>query len=138
MEVLVSRESLEAAITSAGLALDIQVVDERRPPPIEGNRAVTLIAVAIVGLGLFLPLAGVLIGAFDTRVNDVDDVTRLGLPTLGHVPGFPGDDVGALHDRGVPGRRATSLPRWLRSRRHRATSSTRSSSSSTARAGTGG
>lgn len=138
VEALVSKESLEAAITSAGLALDIQIVDERRPPPVEGNRAVTLIAVAIVGLALFLPLAGVLIGAYDTRVHDVDDVTRLGLPMLGHVPSFPGDGVGALRDRGVRRGRAASLSRWLRSRKRRATSSTRSSSSSTGPAGTGG
>lgn len=138
IEALVSKESLEAAITSAGLALDIRIVDERRPPPVEGSRTVTLIGVAIVGLALFLPLAGVVVGAYDTRVHDVDDVTRLGLPMLGHVPGFPGDGVGALRDRGVQRGRAASLSRWLRSRKRRATSSTRSSSSSTGPAGTGG
>lgn len=108
IEAMTSKEALEAAITSAGLALDIQIVDERRPPPIEPKTATDLIPVAIVGLVLFLPLAGVLIGAFDTRVHDVDDVTRLGLPMLGHVPTFPGDRVGALQDRGVPRRRAAS------------------------------
>lgn len=116
IEALVSKESLEAAVTSAGLSLDIEVVDERRPPPVEDNRLVILVAVAIVGLGLFLPLAGVLIGAFDTRVHDVDDVTRLGLPMLGHVPGFPGDGVGALRNRSVQARRAASLPPWQRPR----------------------
>lgn len=116
IQALVSKESLEAQVTSAGLALEIAVVDERRPPPVEDNRIVTLVAVAIVGLGLFLPLAGVLIGAFDTRVHDVDDVTRLGLPMLGHVPGFPGDGVGALRSRSVAPRRAASLPAWRRPR----------------------
>lgn len=138
VETLVSKESLEAALAVSGLALDISVVDERRPPPPEGDRTVTLIAVAIIGLGLFLPLAGVLIGAYDTRVHDVDDVTRLGLPMLGHVPSFAGDDVGALRDRGVRGRRAASLPRWQRSRQPPAKSSTSSSSSPTGPAATGG
>jgi len=138
IQSLVSKESLEAAITQAGLALDIQVVDERRPPPIEVGRTPILIAVAIIGFGLFFPLAGVLIGAYDIRVHDVDDVTRLGLPMLGHVPSFPGDDVGALRDRGVLTGPGASLRRWQRSRQRRAKSSIRSSSSRTGPVDTGG
>jgi len=39
------------------------------------------------------------LGAFDPRVHDGDDVARLGLPMLGQLPAFRGDDVGALRAR---------------------------------------
>jgi hypothetical protein len=41
------------------------------------------------------------VGAFDTRVHDREDVERIGLPVLGHLPPFPGDHVGSLRARGV-------------------------------------
>ena len=59
---------------------------------------------ALVGSALFL-------GAFDSRVHDTDDVARLGLPVLGHVPGFPGDQVGSLRSRGA---RRNHVPWFLR------------------------
>ena len=56
----------------------------------------------------FLPLVALFVGAFDTRVHDEEDVERLGLPILGHLPAFPGDGVGSLRSRGVRGRRVPS------------------------------
>lgn len=109
MEATTTREALEAAVTAAGLALDIDVVADRKPPKHERS-TVVLVGVAFVALCIFLPLAGIVIGAFDTHVNDADDVARLDLPVLGHIPEFPGDGVGALRDRGVPLRR---MPSWL-------------------------
>jgi hypothetical protein len=41
------------------------------------------------------------VGAFDSRIHDLDDVARLGIPVVGHVPRFPGDSVGSLRERGV-------------------------------------
>ena len=52
------------------------------------------------------------LGAFDSRVHDTDDVERLGLPVLGHVPGFAGDHVGSLEARGVLRARVPSFLRW--------------------------
>ncbi len=109
MEATTTREALEAAVTAAGLALDIDVVADRKPPKHERS-TVVLVGVAFVALCIFLPLAGIVIGAFDTRVNDADDVARLDLPVLGHIPEFPGDGVGALRDRGVRLRR---MPSWV-------------------------
>jgi len=103
--------ALQAAVTAAGLALDMTVVDEREPPPAE-RTTVGLIVVGVVALCLFLPLAGVVIGSFDVRVHDLEDVERLKLATLGHLPGFPGDRVGALRDRGVNLARMTSWLPW--------------------------
>ncbi len=54
-------------------------------------------AVLIVVLTVFL--GGVLLGAFETKVRQVADVQRLGLPVLGAMPSFPGDGVGALAER---------------------------------------
>jgi hypothetical protein len=45
-------------------------------------------------------------------VHDVDDVERLGLPVLGHVPGFPGDRVGSLEARSVQRTRIPLFRRW--------------------------
>ena len=30
--------------------------------------------------------ASLVVGSFDTRIHDIEDVRRLGLPVLGHVP----------------------------------------------------
>lgn len=43
-----------------------------------------------------LPLCAVGVGAFDPHVYDLDDVRRLGLPTVGAVRHFDGDNAGAL------------------------------------------
>ncbi len=101
-------EALQAAVTAAGLALELTIVDDRRPERAERS-LVLLIGVGLVALCMFLPLAGIVIGAFDVRVHDLDDVGRLELATLGHLPGFRGDQVGALRDRGVGDRR---MPSW--------------------------
>ena len=46
-----------------------------------------------------LPLCAIGVGAFDPRVYDLDDVRRLGLPTVGAVRPFEGDNAGALAAR---------------------------------------
>jgi hypothetical protein len=48
---------------------------------------------------LALPFAIMFVGAFDSRVYDLDDVNRLGLRGLGHVPPYRGDHVGSLEAR---------------------------------------
>jgi hypothetical protein len=109
IEQTTSAEALQAAVTTAGLALEIAVVEDRRPPR-DDRSLLVLIGVGLVALILFLPLTSIVIGAFDTRVHDLEDVSRLGVVSLGHVPPFPGDHVGALRDRGVRRRR---MPSWV-------------------------
>jgi hypothetical protein len=46
-----------------------------------------------------LPFAIMSVGAFDSRVYDLDDVNRLGLRGVGHIPPFRGSDVGSLEAR---------------------------------------
>ena len=106
-----SPEAIADRIAAAGLDLVIEVVAEKRPnrPPDRG----LLIAImsVIVGLGTLI-WAAIVLGAFDARVHDAEDVERLGLPVLGHVPGFPGDRVGSLEARGVQRKRIPLFRRW--------------------------
>jgi len=97
--------------TRAGLDTSIAVVEERRPERQEQSAFVLVMIVVVVGTVAFIGSA-VFIGAFDSRVHDTDDVSRLGLPVLGHVPGFPGDHVGSLGARGALRARVPSFLRW--------------------------
>jgi hypothetical protein len=55
--------------------------------------------VALVAFVLSLPLAAILVGAADARIYDLADVKRLGMPTIGAVRSFEGDNAGALAER---------------------------------------
>lgn len=110
-ELNTSQEVIADRIAAAGLDLVIEIAGEKRPnrPPSRG--LLIAIALAIVGIGSLIGSA-LVVGAFDSRVHDVEDVERLGLPVLGHVPGFPGDRVGSLEARGVQRNRVPSFRRW--------------------------
>lgn len=106
-----SRDAIADRITAAGLDMTIEVIDEHRPEVASHSNFVLILVLVVVSL--FVLLGSMLVvGAFDPRVHDTDDVLRLGLPMLGHVPGFPGDQVAALRTRGVPRRRVPSFLRW--------------------------
>jgi hypothetical protein len=101
-------EQMDAAISEAGLGMQLEIADERLPPPEEAGRTLVLV---VVGTALFLmmvPLVSIAIGSFDSRIHDVEDVSRLGFTVVGHVPSFPGDSAGSLRDRGVRRRRVPS------------------------------
>jgi hypothetical protein len=104
-------KSADAGIAANGLDVSLSIVEEHRPERPESHAFVMILIGVVVGLGSLIGSA-LLIGAFDSRVHDTDDVARLGLPILGHVPGFPGDGVGSLAARGALRRRVPSLLRW--------------------------
>jgi hypothetical protein len=110
-QIATSPEALADRIAEAGLDLVIEIVSERRPTRPESKGMLIVMIAVVVGIGSLLGAALVL-GAFDSRVHDTDDIARLGLPVLGHVPGFPGDRLGALEARGVQGGRVPSYSRW--------------------------
>jgi hypothetical protein len=111
VHVATSRESLATQIAAAGLDISLSIVEEHRPErPTRSSFVLVLIAV-VVGTGALVGSALVL-GAFDSRVHDADDVARLGLPVLGHVPGFAGDNVGSMQTRSVVRPRVPSFQRW--------------------------
>ncbi len=95
----------DARAMAAGLGLKLEVVSERRPPREEDHTArlgLVILAIFVV----MLPIAGIAIGAFDPRIHDTGDITRLGFTSLGHLPGYAGDRIGSLRARGVRRRRA--------------------------------
>jgi len=104
-DIAVSRDALADRIAAAGLDTSIAIVEETRPDRPADKFFVLALITVVVGVGSLIGAALVL-GAFDSRVHDSDDVSRLGLPVLGHVPGFSGDRVGTLDAR-VP-----SSERW--------------------------
>jgi hypothetical protein len=110
-QIASSREELASEITAAGLDMSLSIVEEYRPErPTRSNFVLVMIA-AVIGTGALVGAALVL-GAFDSRVHDTDDVTRLGLPVLGHVPGFAGDRVGSMQTRSAARARVPSFLRW--------------------------
>lgn len=113
--IATSRDALADRITQAGLDMSIQVVEEHHPEPNEHRSFVLVLVLVVVGMGALLGAATV-VGAFDPRIHDTDDVARLGLPVLGHVPEFPGDNVGSLQARGALRRRVPSFRRWRSNR----------------------
>ena len=52
-------------------------------------------------LCIFVPLCAIGFGTLDSRIHEREDVTRLGIPVVGHLPRFKGDRVGSLRDRGA-------------------------------------
>jgi hypothetical protein len=106
-----SREQIADRIAASGLDVTMSIVDEERPARPASHTFELILVGVVVGLGALLGSA-LLVGAFDSRVHDTDDVERLGLPILGHVPGFPGDKVGSLAARGALRRRVPSFLRW--------------------------
>jgi capsular polysaccharide biosynthesis protein len=99
-ELTTSQDAIADRIAAAGLDLVVEIVGEKRPNRPPSRELLITILIVIVGIGSLIGSA-VLLGAFDSRVHDVEDVERLGLPVLGHVPGFPGARVGSLEARGV-------------------------------------
>ncbi len=110
-QVVSSQDSIADRITAAGLDMSIEVVEETPPDRTQPRAFVTVLIMMIVGVGALFGSA-LVIGAFDPRVHDTEDVDRLGLPVLGHVPGFQGDHVGSLEARGARASRVPSLSRW--------------------------
>jgi capsular polysaccharide biosynthesis protein len=98
-------------IVAAGLDMSLAVVDENRPERPTHSGLILVMIAAVIGTFSLLGAALVL-GAFDSRVHDADDVIRLGLPVLGHVPGFAGDNVGSMRTRSAAPTRVPSFQRW--------------------------
>ena len=110
-EIAASPEAISDRIAEAGLDLIVEIVAEKRPDRPESKGLLIAMIAVVVGVGSLVGSALVL-GAFDSRVHDTDDVERLGLPVLGHVPGFSGHSVGSLEARGVQRARIPSFLRW--------------------------
>jgi hypothetical protein len=109
--IAASSDSLAADIVAAGLDMSLAVVDEIRPERPTHSGMVLMMVAAVIGT-FSLVGAALVLGAFDSRVHEADDVIRLGLPVLGHVPGFAGDNVGSMRTRSAAPTRVPSFRRW--------------------------
>lgn len=109
--IVASPEALASDIAAAGLDMSLTVVDESRPERPTHSGLVLVMIAAVIGTGALVGSALVL-GAFDSRIHEADDVVRLGLPVLGHVPGFAGDNVGSMRTRSAAFARVPSFQRW--------------------------
>jgi hypothetical protein len=68
-----------------------------RPPP--GPFVLGLLG--LVCFFIFVPVCAIGLGTIDSRIHELEDVRRLGLPALGHVPAFEGDRTSSLRKRGA-------------------------------------
>jgi hypothetical protein len=109
--IAASPEGLAAEIAEAGQDMSLSIVEEHRPERPTHSGFVLIMVAFVVGTGALVG-AATLLGAFDSRVHDTDDVARLGLPVLGHIPGFAGDNVGSMLSRGAVRARVPSFLRW--------------------------
>ncbi|HET9627632.1 MAG TPA: hypothetical protein VFP84_40020 [Kofleriaceae bacterium] len=109
--IAASNDEIADQIASAGMDISLSIVEEYRPERPTRSPLVFIVIASVIGAGALLSSALVL-GAFDSRVHDSDDVTRLGLPMLGHVPGFAGDDIGSMQTRSASRARVPSFLRW--------------------------
>jgi hypothetical protein len=96
---------LRLAMESQHINLLYEIVDERPPLPPEQGKEIRLAMVGLACFLIFLPLAAIAVGAFDQRLHDREDVQRLGLAVVGHVPRFPGFNIGSLRARRAAERR---------------------------------
>jgi hypothetical protein len=90
---------LRAAFERNQSGLQFELIDAASVSGIQRSQLSQLILVGALALLFALPLAARAVGAFDSRVYDGDDASRLGLKVLGHVPAFRGDQMASLRRR---------------------------------------
>lgn len=100
-QVETRREQLymRAQLEKHALGLKWEMIDPGRVEPKGISKRALLTWLGVIAFVLALPLCGIGVGAFDPRVYDLADVRRLGLPTVGAVRHFDGDNAGALVER---------------------------------------
>jgi hypothetical protein len=104
------RADLRKALESGHLNMMFQIVDERPPAPPPAGKEIRLAMIGLACFLILLPLCAVAVGAFDSRIHDPEDVQRLGLEVVGHVPRFGGFGVGSMRSRRAAERRRTGFP----------------------------
>lgn len=101
------------------LGLVWEVAGEVRPRAIRPPGPIRLSALALFCFCIFVPLCAIGFGAFDSKIYDLDDAGRLGLPVVGHIPSFHGDGAGSLRARGALQRSRLKRGGWVKNRRRR-------------------
>jgi hypothetical protein len=91
--------ALRSALEGRSEGMRFEVVDAGRPPRVLLTHFGELMVLAVVLFFFSLPLAALAVGVMDARLRDLDQLRRLGVEPLGHVPGFSGADVGSYRQR---------------------------------------
>jgi hypothetical protein len=116
-EARLQREAVSLAIGAEELRLgvSVEVAQFLPPPPPPKSKTRLLAVIGVLGFLCVLPLCAIAIGAFDSRVYDLEDVERIGLTGIGQVPRFAHENDGSLDQRiGRPPwwRRLAGRGRW--------------------------
>lgn len=91
--------ALELEEQSMGIVFEL--AGRVRPAPEPPPGPFLLCLVGLVCFCIFVPVCAIGLGTSDSRIHELDDVRRLGMPVLGHVPAFDGDGVASLRRRGA-------------------------------------
>jgi hypothetical protein len=93
------RAYLRLQLERRALGMRWELVDPGRVEPKGLSLKLRMTLGTLLLFFLSLPLAVIVVGAFDSRIYNADDVLRLGFSSVGVVRGFSGDNVGALVER---------------------------------------
>lgn len=107
-------EASAEELQKAGLGINARITDRQNAGALVDLRTGMAIALVFVFFGALVSIS-LLVAAFDSRIHDAEDISRLGLPVLGQVPDFPGQTAGSMQKRGFRRSRVPSFLRWRRS-----------------------
>lgn len=104
-------DRLRASMSRAGMGIGVRVAAAIRPFSADQDRLRLAMIIAIIILATTIA-CGVAFAVFDPRVHEGDDATRMGIPVLGQVPSFAGDQLGSLRGRGIRRSHSAWWKRW--------------------------
>jgi len=81
------------------MGLRFELVDAGKRPRIVLTKTNKLIILGLIGFLFLLPLVGIGVGTFDSRVYDAEGLRRLGMHPFGHIPKFDGDRFASFDAR---------------------------------------
>jgi hypothetical protein len=92
--------AVSARRESNAVGLRFEQVDWRQADvPTDRERKIALAFTGVVVFVILLPISAMIVGTFDSKIYEVEDVRRLGLVALGKLPRFKGSNRGALATR---------------------------------------
>jgi hypothetical protein len=97
----VAQLDLNRRAEESNLGLVFELAGRVRPVPKPPPGPLMLGLVGLVCFCIFVPVCAIGLGTIDSRIHELEDVRRLGMPALGHIPAFSGDGVGSLSQRGA-------------------------------------
>ena len=95
------RIAFRLRLEESSLAVLWEIAWEDRPRVLPPPGPVRLTILGVLCFCVFVPLCAITLGTFNSRIHELEDVTRLGIPVVGHIPAFRGDHVGSLLHRGA-------------------------------------